>query len=483
MNEVSGVRVRFAPSPTGYLHMGGARTALFNWLFARHEEGTFILRIEDTDIERSSDELEEKMLNDLTWLGLVWDEGPRTEGGRGPYRQSERLTIYREYADHLIAAGNAYPCFCTDEELEKKKTEQRRAGLPPQYDGTCRRLGEREREERRRREIPESVRFIVPKGEKKQLDDIIRREVTFPPDMVGDFVIIRSNGLPTYNFAAAVDDAFMGITHVIRGEEHLSNTLRQMMIYESLGLDQPRFAHIPLILGPDRSKLSKRHGAPNIGDFRDMGYPAEAVVNYLAFLGWSTTDQREILTVDELVNEFTLERVSPAPSIFDKTKLNWFSSHYIRVGGAVRYFEDALPYFSEELRTHYSRDALKEIFGILSENLPCLSRIGDEVGPFRPGPPGLSGEAMEVLKGSRDLIDLFITSFRSAREWNKDTIKGMMEKVGTEFGVKGRKLFMPLRAALTGVVHGPELLRILELRGKGDVVESLQRVREKMSGA
>ena len=297
------VRVRFAPSPTGHLHVGGARTALFNWLFARHERGRFILRVEDTDVERSSADLETGILEDLRWLGLVWDEGPDRGGAFGPYRQSERVAAYRDGARRLVAEGKAYPCFCTDEELERKKEARRAANLPPQYDGACRRLSETERARKRSEGRPESVRFVVPDDAGRRLDDLIRGEVAFPGGMVGDFVILRSNGLPTYNFAAATDDAAMAITHVIRGEEHLSNTLRQIMIYEAFDLAPPAFAHIPLILGPDRSKLSKRHGAPNVYDFHMRGYPAEAIVNYLAFLGWSPPGEGEILRLLEEIYE------------------------------------------------------------------------------------------------------------------------------------------------------------------------------------
>ncbi len=334
---MSDIRVRFAPSPTGLLHIGGARTALFNWLFARHESGSFVLRIEDTDRERSSEELEKGLLEDIRWLGLEWDEGP--------YRQSERTEIYRNHVEKLVEEGRAYPCFCTEEELEKKREAARTEGRPPRYDGTCRDLGEEERQRKRDAGLPESVRFLVDGEETRIVEDMARGTVEFPPDMVGDFVIMRSNGMPTYNFAVAVDDGQMKITHVIRGAEHLSNTVRQLLIYEALGMPVPKFAHIPLILGSDRSKLSKRHGAPNIEAYRKRGYPAGALVNYLAFLGWSTKGEDEILSVDDLVAEFELSRVSDSPSIFDEDKLNWVSANHIRRGGSELYLEQAMPFF------------------------------------------------------------------------------------------------------------------------------------------
>ena len=468
------VRVRFAPSPTGHLHVGGARTALFNWLFARHEGGRFILRVEDTDVERSSADLESGILDDLMWLGLPWDEGPDRGGAFGPYRQSERVATYRDGAERLVAQGKAYPCFCTEAELERKKEDRRRANLPPQYDGTCRHLSEAERERKRAGGEKESVRFVVPPDSERRLDDFVRGEVVFPAGMVGDFVILRSNGLPTYNFAAAMDDSAMAITHVIRGEEHLSNTVRQIMIYEALGLEPPRFAHIPLILGLDRSKLSKRHGAPNIGDFRTRGYPAEAIVNYLAFLGWSPPGDREMLSLDELTAKFELDRVSSSPSIFDEVKLNWFSSQYVKRGGARRYLDDALPHFPEDVKDAYPRERLAEIFEILAENLPSFSRIEAEIAPFRPGIPAIAGEAREAVAGARELLSASLASLGECEEWNAASIGGRIKELGARLQVKGKALYMPLRAAVTGSLHGPDLSRVMEIRGKESVLRAIR---------
>ena len=468
------VRVRFAPSPTGHLHVGGARTALFNWLFAQHEGGRFILRIEDTDVERSERGFEAALLEDLAWLGLIWDEGPGPGGASGPYRQSERVALYRERADRLVAEGKAYPCFCTDEELERKKEARLGASLPPQYDGTCRFSSPAERERRRAEGLPESIRFIIPGNDERRLDDLIRGEVVFPGGMVGDFVLVRSNGLPTYNFAAAIDDSLMGITHVIRGEEHLSNTVRQLLIYEALDLRAPRFAHIPLILGADRSKLSKRHGAPNIGDFRERGYPAEAVVNYLAFLGWSPPAGGEILAMDDLIRDFTLERVSPSPGIFDEVKLNWVAAQHVRAGGAARYFEEALPYFPEDVKNGYPRERLMEIFTMLAENLPCFSRIEEDVKPFRPGVPELAGEVRETAAAARGLLAACLEAIGACSDWSAAAIGALIKETGARLGVKGKALYMPLRAAVTGALHGPDLSRIMEIRGKESVLGAIR---------
>ena len=433
-----------------------------------------MLRIEDTDIERSSAELDEMMIRDLSWLGLDWDEGPGVGGPHGPYRQSERADIYRERAAGLVSAGAAYPCFCTDEELERKREQAAAAGRPPRYDGTCRDLGREERDRLRKEGRPESVRFRVELEEAVSLDDLIRREVTFPPDMAGDFVILRSNGLPTYNFAAVVDDALMEITHVIRGEEHLPNTFRQLLLYDALGFDRPRFAHIPLILGPDRSKLSKRHGAPNIKDFREQGYPAEAVANYLAFLGWSPKDEREIFSPEELVAEFTLEKVSSSPGIFDPVKLDWVSAQHVRAGGSERYLDLALPYFPEEFKNSYERDELARIFDVAAENLPCFSRLGESISAFSRGAKFDGGT---VDNDSRALLAALAGELESLGEWNTGEIKSAIKRTGSRRGVKGKELFMPIRKALTGEEHGPDLATIIEIRGRGDVVPALRAVR------
>lgn len=471
-------RVRFAPSPTGHLHMGGARTALFNWLFARHENGRFIVRVEDTDVERSERALEKQLLEDLAWLGLAWDEGPGDEGPRGPYRQSDRVDIYREHADRLVAAGLAYSCFCTEEELERRREEMTARGEPPRYDGRCRCLTEEERESRRREGLAESVRFRFPPDEERRIDDIVRGEVVFPPGMVGDFVIMRSNGMPTYNFAAAVDDALMGITHVIRGEEHLSNTLRQVVVYEALGFEIPRFAHLPLILGPDRSKLSKRHGAPNVADFRERGFPRDGIVNYLALLGWSTGDDREILPVQEIAGAFTLDRVSPSPSIFDEVKMEWVCARHVREGGARRWLDEAMPWFPPGFVDAYDRPALERIFDIAAEHLPRFSLLPEAVAPFSPGVPEPNGEAREALAGAAPVLAAVRDALAGLDPWERDSIAAAVKTAGAAAGAKGKRLFMPLRAALTGSAHGPDLSSVIEIRGRADVLAALDHAAE-----
>ena len=323
------VRVRFAPSPTGHLHVGGARTALFNWLFAKHEGGSFVLRIEDTDVVRSTAESERAVLEDLAWLGLGWDEGPDVGGPHGPYRQSERLAIYGEQAGRLLGSGKAYKCYCTDEELDAKREAALDAGRDPRYDGACRDLSESERSERERSGRRPVLRFRTDERDVR-VSDLVRGDVEFGHEMLGDFVLLRSDGRPTYNFAAVVDDALMQISHVIRAEEHLPNTMRQAILYEALGFEAPVFAHVSLIVDRDRSKLSKRRGATSVSEFREQGYLPGALVNYLALLGWSPPNDRELMSLEELAAAFDLSRVSPSAAAFDEDKLDWINAHHIR---------------------------------------------------------------------------------------------------------------------------------------------------------
>jgi len=318
----SDVRVRFAPSPTGTLHVGGARTALFNWLKARKEGGKFILRIEDTDLARSTRESEESMIADLRWLGLDWDEGPDVGGDFGPYRQSERSHIYKECADKLIAEGHAYPCFASEEELEAQRAEAEAKGENFVYPGTWRDADPKTVEEKIKNGDPYVVRFKVPPGARVEINDLVRGQVGWDAEaMVGDFILLRSSGVPVYNFCVAVDDATMGITHVVRAEEHLSNTLRQGLVLEALGYRMPTYAHASLILGEDRSKLSKRHGATSVDQFKREGFCREAMINYLAGLGWNDGTDKEIYSVPEVISAFSIDRIVNSPSMFDMQKL------------------------------------------------------------------------------------------------------------------------------------------------------------------
>jgi len=478
------VRVRFAPSPTGYLHVGGARTAIFNWLFARHHGGTFILRIEDTDVERSTSESEVSLVGDLRWLGLDWDEGPDTGGPRGPYRQSERLDIYRRHADALIAAGKAYPCFCTDEVLEAKRQDAVARAASPRYDGTCRSLTLSEVSMKRSAGIPEVVRFEVRAGGVR-FRDLIRGGVEMDADMVGDFVLLRSNGHPTYNYAAAIDDHSMEITHVLRGEEHLPNTLRQVLIYEAVGFPLPRFGHLPLILAEDRSKLSKRHGGSSVGELRASGFLPGAVFNYLVLLGWSHPEEKEVLSIEELIATFSLERVSKSPSVYDREKLRWMSGQYIRRTDTGSLFDRADPFFPGSIRTLYDKNAREKILSLLHEKIETLSDLSEKSAPFEQA-PWFEEEAALVLR-TPEALPVIETLENRIRALEGDLtaagFKSVVEDVGRTVGRRGKALYFPIRAALTGAVHGPDLAGLAELKGREAVLGLLERARRFAAGA
>src|SRR5262245_5696235 len=471
----SSVRVRFAPSPTGWLHVGGARTAYFNWLYARKHSGTFVLRIEDTDADRSSDASERGVLEDLRWLGLQWDEGPEVGGPYGPYRQSERLSHYAEHAERLLAEGRAYRCFCTDAELEVRRAAALAAGRPPQYDGRCRALARDESAARAAAGEKHSIRFEVPARD-QVLHDAVRGEVTFPAGMVGDFVLLRSSGLPTYNFACVVDDHAMAITHVLRAEEHLANTPRQMMLYEALGWVAPKFAHVALILNADRTKMSKREGeaAVAVGDWRRAGYVAEALLAYLGLLGFHPGDDREVLGRDEMSAAFALERLGKSGSVFDPMKLQWMNSHWLHhaSGATLHAWADAAgadaPRFIPEAAARWPRETLERVLEALRGNLATLADLPGELAPFLDEPPVFEAAATEALGAPRAaaVCAAAATALAALADWRADGVKSAIQSVAPALGVRGRELFQPVRAALTGRTHGPELPLVAELLGR-----------------
>ena len=475
MAKIKNVRVRFAPSPTGYLHVGGARTAIFNYLFARHNGGTFILRIEDTDAERSTLESEQSLMADLRWLGMDWDEGPNAGGPHGPYRQSERHATYQAVADDLMARKLAYPCFCTEEELELKREEAVAESRAPQYDGTCRDLTAAEIAERRARGLPQAIRFRVGEGVVRFHDDV-RGDMELGHEMVGDWVILRSNGLPTYNFAAAVDDQRMQISHVIRGEEHLPNTLRQIMIYDAVGAKHPVFVHVPLILAEDRSKLSKRHGASSVGDLRDTGYLPDAAFNYLLLLGWSHPQSKEIMPREEMIKSFSLERIGKAAAIFDRKKLEWMNGQYIRklpldalCGMLERFWPD-------DLRARYDDATRREIVAILQDSLDTLADLPHRARIFDPQ-VALDAETRELVstESARRVLRGMVARLREfAGDFTPDAFKEMILATGEETGLKGKELYFPIRGAMTGSVHGPDLTRVAAVKGRDTVLRLLE---------
>lgn len=467
-------RVRFAPSPTGYLHVGGARTAIFNWLFARHAGGVFILRIEDTDAERSSSESEKSLLEDLRWLGLDWDEGPVIGGPSAPYRQSERLGIYRGKAAELMEHGHAYPCFCTDEDLNRKREEALAKNESPHYDGTCRRLTREDIALNRAASIPEVVRFRVPEGEVK-IDDAIRGEVALATTMVGDFVLLRSNGLPTYNFAAVVDDHLMNITHVLRGEEHLPNTLRQVLLYRAFGYDLPVFGHLSLILGEDRSKLSKRHGASSVSELRAGGFLPAAVMNYLALLGWSHSEEKEVLSREELIADYSLDRVNKSPAIFDMTKLRWVNGMHIRSLPPEKLFPKADGFIPDAIKTLYGEAKRMEIFRLIQEKIDTLADIRT-FAPMFANEIEIGDEGREALGwgSSRAVLSAFAEELRAcAGDPTAEQAKEFIKAAGKRSGAKGKELYFPIRAAVTGSVHGPDLAGVIAVKGRDMVLALL----------
>ncbi len=474
-------RVRFAPSPTGHLHIGGARTALFNWLFARHTGGTFVLRIEDTDTARSTAESEKAVLEDLAWLGLSWDEGPEAGGDRGPYRQSERREIYREQADRLLDEGKAYRCYCTDEELETKRKGALANGLVPQYDGTCRGISAGDEERLRSEGRAPVVRLYGP-TEDIAFEDLVRGAVEFKKGMLGDFVIMRSDGRPTYNFAVVVDDALMEITHVIRAEEHLSNTMRQILVYRTLGFEPPTFVHVSLIVDKDRSKLSKRRGATSVAEFREQGFLPGAIVNYLSLLGWSHPEAAEVLSREQLVDAFDLARVSPSPAAFDEDKLSWVNAHHIREEPLERVVELARPFAERAGFVEADPERFAAIVGLVREGLERLGDLPEEIAIFFGDEVEFESEAREWVEGetgSGVVRELRTAVEREAEALSPGTFKSILKGVGRELGVKGKDLFMPARAALTGRTHGPALGEVAAILGRERVLTRLSSAAEK----
>ncbi len=475
------VRVRFAPSPTGPLHIGGARSALFNWLFARRYGGVFLVRIEDTDLERSSKVSEHSILDDLLWLGIDWDEGIRVGGACGPYRQTERLELYRKHAGELLARRYAYYCYCSEEDLAAERESLLARGEMPRYLGRCRSLdsaGRARLEGEGRRPV---VRFKVPSDRIVNINDLVRGEVSFECSGIGDFIIMKSDGIPTYNFAVVVDDHTMSISHVIRAEEHLSNTPRQVLLYEALGWLAPDFAHISLILGRDRSKMSKRHGATAIGQYREKGYLPEALVNFLALLGWSPEGEEEIFSLEQLKEMFSLDRVAKSPAVFDLDKLNWLNGHYIRRLPVERLTELAIPFLERAgyIKPPVSPERynwLKLAVSSVQEYLSCVEEVVAHVGIYFTDEVTLEGEEAGIVM-AQDQVPAVLTTLRDklsgACELTARLARELLKEVGKETGAGGKKVFMPVRIALTGRTHGPELNQVMAILGREKVAARL----------
>jgi len=459
------MRVRFAPSPTGQLHVGNARTALFNWLLAHGKDGTFILRIEDTDAERSTKESEASILEYLRWLGLDWDEGPDVGGVHGPYRQSERLHLYASYANELLTGGNAYFCFCSAAKLDEERRLDLAAGRPPKYHGTCRNLSPDEARGRIDGGEKPVIRFRVPERVDVTFRDLVRGDVTFNSDVIGDPVLVRSDGRPAYNFAVVIDDALMEITHVIRGEDHISNTPRQVLLYQALGFAPPEFAHLSLVMGPDHTPLSKRHGATSVSEFRERGYLPEALVNYLALLGWSPGGDEELLPIQELARRFALDDVGHSAGVFDQEKLAWMNRHYMKEAAPARLAAEAARYFITrgylKRRTDEAVEFLVSLLPMAVGSVDRLEEIPDRLRflfEFDPGAALTRPDVASVLHetGARDVIAA-LPSAIDAPLVTREAFRAMATRVKERTGQKGKALFHPIRVALTGDGAGPEL--------------------------
>ena len=473
------VRVRFAPSPTGELHVGNARTALFNWLFARHHGGALILRIEDTDQSRSTKSFEENLLTDLNWLGIDWDEGPGKGGSCGPYHQSERFPIYDRYLQALIAADRVYPCYCTEEELEAERLALIAQKKMPRYMGKCRHLSAAERSELEARGRQPTWRFKVPAG-LIAFKDLIRGAVHFTGSSIGDFIIVRGNGIPAYNFACVIDDHIMEISHVIRGEDHLSNTALQHLLYQALGLNPPRFAHHALILGKDRSKLSKRHGSVAVREFKEKGILPQVMINYLALLGASLGEGREICTASDLIGLFSLDRAGKSGAIFDEDKLRWLNAIYIHHMDKTALTAHLKPFIAAAGIDPSSTDEkrLVQIVEAIQENLMTLADIAEYLPIFDDERFGLSSEASRVLEteDARRVLQVLRKALFDTKDEETDLYGRVLATIKQETGLKGKALFMPLRAAVTGRIRGPELEKIFALLGKSSLEKRLDKI-------
>ncbi len=468
MNEV---RVRFAPSPTGHLHLGSARTALFNWLFARHSGGKMILRIEDTDPERSLPEYERAIMEDLLWLGLDWDEGPDKEGPYAPYRQSQRRQIYLEHARKLVEKGMAYFCYCTPQELEEKKKRALAEGKMPLYDGKCRNLTGKERQELEKEGRRPALRFRVPPGA-IEFPDLLHGKVIFSSQVIGDFIILRSDGSAGFNFSVVVDDATMGVTH-------LTNTARHVLLFQALEYPLPTFAHHSLLLGTDGAKMSKRHGATSVREYRDSGYLPEALINYLALLSWSPPNQgEEVLSREDLVEQFELSALSRSSSIFDIGKLNWLNGQHIRRMDFPRLVEMARP-FAGSLSSH---PLFSEMILSIRDNLERLDEIPRYLEVYTASPE-ITPKVKEAftIKEAREVVMATIGSLEQKQLESVEAARMLLQEISEAFkeeGLKPRDIFMPLRLLLTGRSSGPPLPYIMYILGRE---ESIRRLRDGLS--
>ncbi|HET7521730.1 MAG TPA: glutamate--tRNA ligase [Bacillales bacterium] len=476
------VRVRYAPSPTGHLHIGNARTALFNYLFARSRNGAFVIRIEDTDQKRNVQGGEYNQLDYLKWLGMDWDESIDKDGGYGPYRQTERIDIYNKYVQELLDRDLAYRCYCTEEELERDREQQLARGVAPKYSGKCRHLTEEDRKAMEAEGRRPSIRFKVPEGKIYTFDDLVKGGVSFESDGFGDFVIVKKDGIPTYNFAVAVDDHLMEISHVLRGEDHISNTPKQLMVYEAFGWEAPVFGHMTLIVNENHKKLSKRDESiiQFIEQYDSLGYLPEALFNFIALLGWSPKGEEELFSREEFIDMFDPARLSTSPAVFDMGKLKWMNNRYIKAASLERVVDLALPHLIEAGKLRADMDTLErkwaeELIGLYQEQLSYGAEIVELTDLFFRREIRYNDEALRILRQEQvpDVLRELTRQLKSLEDYEPKAIFRAVKAVQKETGHKGKKLFMPIRVAATGQMHGPELPKTLYLLGKDAVIKRL----------
>lgn len=489
------VRVRFAPSPTGYLHIGGLRTALYDYLFAKQSGGKFILRVEDTDRTRFVDDSIENLIKAMEWAGVTHDEGVFMEDGKmvekgeyGPYVQSERLHIYREYMDKLLESGHAYYCFCSKERLESIREDQKSKNLMLGYDGHCRDLDADEVQKRIASGEEHVIRLRLPENEDITFDDLIRGTITMNTKDLDDQVLMKSDGFPTYHMAVVVDDYLMKITHVVRGEEWLPSAPKHVYLFKAFGWDAPKFVHLPTVLNKEKKKLSKRQGDVAVEDFRDKGYLPEALVNYLALIGWSPESNNEFFTMEELVKEFSFDRVSKAGGVFDKDKLDWVNGHYIRETDLDRLTELSVPYLlesgdidSSDIENRY--DWIKALVAILKDRISTIAEISEKAKfVFENNIEFETEEAEQTIRESQivEILDALLEELDQLEEIDEEFSKTIMKKLQKKTGIKGKNLFMPIRIAITGQQHGPDLDKIMLVIGKSNLIKRIDIVKSKL---
>lgn len=483
---MSKIRVRYAPSPTGHLHIGNARTALFNYLFARHNEGEFIIRIEDTDQKRNIEDGEKSQLENLAWLGIDWDESPDKPGKYGPYRQSERKEIYQPLIDQLLASNRAYKCYCTPEELAAERDAQRARSEMPHYSGKCANLTPEEQAEKEAEGLVPVIRFRVPRNTEYKFHDMVKGDITFESDNVGgDFVIQKKDGMPTYNFAVAVDDHMMKITHVLRGDDHIANTPKQLMIYEAFGWQPPAFGHMTLIINAQTGKkLSKRDESilQFIEQYQELGYLPEAMLNFIALLGWSPVGEDEIFSQEELINIFDPKRLSKSPAAFDQKKLEWVNNHYIKELDLDTLAEMCIPYLVKAGRvtepvSPEKHDWLKKVISLYQPQMSFAAQITEMSALFFDEHLVLDEAAEKVMAAEEvpAVLQAFKNNVESLESLEPESAMGAIRSIQKEQGIKGKKLFMPIRVAVSGSTHGPEIDEMIVLLGKEKVIEHVNK--------